>query len=412
MSNHLAIATVTATLFNILDAGKEDAGTSITTKPPDKARGNGNGSQLNVFLYHTAVNAAWRNMDFPQELRPGETGHPPLALVLYYLVTAYGANDDDIAAHRILGRAMSNLHDHPILGREEFQGANAQVAESDLHEQVERVRITPEPLSLDDMYKLWSSFQTEYRPSAAYQVSVVLIDSERPPRTPLPVLTRGEDDSGVMGQANLLPPFPTLTAVDPPNEQPAAVVGNKVTLTGHHLDADSVDVVFRHPRAADPIVLQPEAGATGTELAVVLPAQLPPNTGPWLVGIYSVSAVIHRANEADRTTNELPVVLAPRITGIAPPSPVDLSVDNTLTVDCEPEVRPEQKPRLLLGDRVLEPTPPLNAPSGSLSLPLAGVEAGEYFVRLRVDGVDSLLIDYTKTPPVFDPDQEVELTSP
>lgn len=405
MSNHLAIATVTATLFNILDAGKEEAGTSITTRPPDKARDNGTGDQVNVFLYHSAINAAWRNTDPPRQVKPGETGHSPLALQLFYLVTAYGANDDDIAAHRVLGRAMSNLHDHPILGREEFQGANAQLAASDLHEQLERVRITPEPLSLDDMYKLWSSFQTQYRPSAAYQVSVVLIDSERPAKTPLPVLTRGEDDRGVDAQANLIPPFPTLTAVEPPGGKPAAQLLDAVTLTGHHLGGDSVDVVLRHPRADDPIVLAPEAGGTATGLTVTLPSTPPAGSPAWLAGLYSISAVIHRAGEEDRTSNQLPLALAPRVTAISP-NPAALDTEDTLTVDCEPAVLPEQKPRLLLGDRLIA-AHAFNAPSGSLDFPLAGVAAGEYFVRLRVDGVDSLLVDYTKTPPVFDSNQKV-----
>ncbi len=37
----------------------------------------------------------------------------------------------------------------------------------------------------------------------------------------------------------------------------------------------------------------------------------------------------------------------------------------------------------------------------------AGVTPGEYFLRLRIDGVDSLLVDRTVTPPVFDRNQKV-----
>ena len=53
-----------------------------------------------------------------------------------------------------------------------------------------QIRITPEPLTVDEMSKLWSSFQKEYRMSTAYQASVVLIESDRRARAPLPVLTR------------------------------------------------------------------------------------------------------------------------------------------------------------------------------------------------------------------------------
>ena len=72
----------------------------MTTLPLDKARGNNNNNQLNLFLYQIARNAAWSNRDIPQQVKPGETGVPPLALNLYYLVTAYGRDDDADAAVR------------------------------------------------------------------------------------------------------------------------------------------------------------------------------------------------------------------------------------------------------------------------------------------------------------------------
>ena len=53
------------------------------------------GNQINVFLYQVLPDAAWRNRDMPRQMRPGETGHPPLPLVLYYLLTAYSDDEDD-----------------------------------------------------------------------------------------------------------------------------------------------------------------------------------------------------------------------------------------------------------------------------------------------------------------------------
>jgi hypothetical protein len=50
-----------------------------------------------------------------------------------------------------------------------------------LHEQVERVRITLQPLTLEEVAKLWNVFQTPYRISVAYEVSVVLIESTHQP---------------------------------------------------------------------------------------------------------------------------------------------------------------------------------------------------------------------------------------
>jgi hypothetical protein len=124
MSNSLAIAAVTATLSRLLEQGSSAdlPGTIVTTKPPEKAR-TGTGNQLNLFLYQTTPNAAWRNQPLPSQIKSGETGFPPLPLNLYYLVTAYGQNDDDIFSHRLLGRAMSMLHDHAVLDADEIKAA-------------------------------------------------------------------------------------------------------------------------------------------------------------------------------------------------------------------------------------------------------------------------------------------------
>ena len=171
MSNPLAIAAVTATLRNLLLRGVPGLpNQNVTTKPLDKARpATSTKDQINIFLYQTALNAAWRNMDIPRQVHSGETAQPPLALNLHYLVTAFGDGDDDSSSHRWLGQAMSVLHDHPVLGAQEIQDALLP-DDSGLQTQIERVRITPQSLSLEDMSKLWTTFQTQYRISAAYQV--------------------------------------------------------------------------------------------------------------------------------------------------------------------------------------------------------------------------------------------------
>ncbi|WP_143288178.1 Pvc16 family protein, partial [Calothrix rhizosoleniae] len=115
MSNSLAIAAVTTTLRYLLQRRFDSNGSGsviVTTKPLDKARDNNNngngGNQVNLFLYQTQSNAAWRNMDIPTQVKPGETGLPPLALNLYYMLTTYAQNDDfpEPTSHNLLGEAM------------------------------------------------------------------------------------------------------------------------------------------------------------------------------------------------------------------------------------------------------------------------------------------------------------------
>src|SRR6266540_559132 len=158
----------------------------------------------------------------PPSGHDGDTAQPPLALDLHYLLTVYGAGSDELLAHRILGRAMRVLHDHSVLDRQEIATA---LAGNDLGDQLERVRISHEPLTLDEMSKLWGSFQKEYRTSTAYTVSVVLIDSDRASRTPVPVLTRGEGDVRTTNEIPLAvaPELVTIAPTPAPRDGTGAV---------------------------------------------------------------------------------------------------------------------------------------------------------------------------------------------
>jgi Pvc16 N-terminal domain len=396
VSNAKAVAAVTLTLRHLLFVAlnAELGGTDVSTRPPDKARVDG-GNQLNLFLYQTTVNAAWRNQELPDTL-PGEAAHPPLPLVLHYLITAYGADDNDALAHRLIGRAMSTLHDHPLLGRDEIKDA---LVDNDLHQQVERIRVTLAPLTLDEMSKLWTAFQTQYRLSAAYEASVVLIESTRPVRTPLPVLTRN-----IVVQPDVVSPFPTLDAVVLPGRQPSARLGDTVTVAGHHLDGTTA-VRLSHPRLPDPLTVPPPPLTTigAAEVGFVLPdlpAQVP-------AGTWTVAAVL---GGPDRLSGELPLRVAPRVTGGLP---ADLARDVAgrvvLTVQVSPDVLPEQPAFLLLGERQVA-AEPLAAPGGSLEFRIPVAQPGEHLVRIRTDGVDSHLVDWSADPPTFDPSQKVTIT--
>src|SRR5207302_136942 len=94
----------------------------------------------------------------------------------------------------------SVLHDHPLLSSAEISAA---LPNNDLAQQFERVKITPLALGVEEISKLWMVFQTQYRISAAYEVTVILIDSRTPTNAPLPVLKRS---SAVTLGAGLLHP--------------------------------------------------------------------------------------------------------------------------------------------------------------------------------------------------------------
>ncbi|WP_413173210.1 DUF4255 domain-containing protein [Anabaena azotica] len=404
MSNSLAIAAVTTTIRNLLARSiTEELGSGIvTTRPPDKARDNGdNTNQVNIFLYQTLPNAAWRNMDLPSRVKPGETGNPPLALNLYYLITAYAQDNEDIISHRLLGEVMRIFHDYPILNPADIRSA---LPESDLQNQIERVKITPQTLNLEEISKLWATFQTQYRISVAYEVSAILIDSSLPVRTPLPVLTRGFDDQGILAQANLLPAFPTLQSVQPPNQQPSVRLGESLILTGYHLQSEGNTIVrFANSRLQTSLDLIPLPGGNNTKIIVEIPLEnqdLP-------AGFYTVTALLQQDGQ-QRVTNTLSFSLAPKI------KQFEISESKILTLTCQPDIWTEQRVVLLLGDNELLPqidyeVVNITQKTDTLRFNISNIPPGEYFLRLRVDGVDSLLINRTVQPPVFDTSQRVRV---
>ena len=422
MSSALAPAAVTAVLRELLHDALVDHGVStlvadadVSAVAPDRiALGNGETGRLNLYLYGVTPNAGWRNVGLPSRNGHGERlTNPPLALDLHYLLAAYGA--EDLHAEVLLGHAMQRLHEVPVLERATIRTILAQptilagrLADAGLADQVEQIKLTPEPMSTEEISKLWAAFGASYRPSAAYRASVVLIEAEAPVRTALPVLTRGPRhpvtgaERGPVVVASLVPPFPTLTEIRPPNAQPAARLGEPVRLRGHHLDGAAHAVVFTHTRLDAVLEVAPAAGDVAAgEVAVTIPAGAPED---WPAGLYAVHVALTREGEA-RTTNTLPLALAPTLDAAGIVVDVDGSA-TTFTVPVAPEVRPAQRASLVVGDReaVAEEH---TAQTDALTFRLEDLAPGPYFVRLRVDGVESILVDRNASPPAFLASQQV-----
>ena len=132
-----------------------------------------------MFLYHVTPNPGWRSVGLPSHNgNGGRLANPPLALDLHYLLTAYGQKV--FQAEVLLGYAMQVLHETPVLTREAIRKAlespspvgggvlppgMQNLAASELADQAELIKIVPQPMSTDETSKLWTVFQTNYRPS-------------------------------------------------------------------------------------------------------------------------------------------------------------------------------------------------------------------------------------------------------
>jgi hypothetical protein len=412
VSSTLAIAGVSAVLqfyLSNLYAGLSalfGSTVTVSSKAPDLVQesfaAGGSECQVNLFLHQVTPNVAWRNQDLPSVGPDGRTrvANPPLALDLHYLLTAYGS--EDWQAEALLGFALLMLHENPVLTRQDVGNAIAKLPITDpanplstplgavgLADQIELLKITPATLGREEMAWLWTALKADYRPTFPFQVSVVLIEPQHPERVALPVLVRD-----IVVEPDLTP-FPHITAVIPQMSQPAARLGQSVTVQGHRLLSASGVVLTNSLRG----IQQGIAPTAAANASVQFTPPLLNAPGELAAGIYDLAVEV-TTTSGPTTTNSLPFAIAPNIDTWAPG--IVPSGNTQVTVPCSPFVRPGQQVFLVIGNQLTVADPiaaPTNTPS--FTYPDLQPTGGPVRARLRVDGIESRLVDRTTTPPTF-----------
>jgi hypothetical protein len=212
--------------------------------PPDEEDG-GQKPRLNLFLYRVTRNAELANQEIPGRGAGGTAyGHPPMPLNLHYLLTAYGSTKsgdvpplvDESAAQFLLGSAMLVLHDHAIITDALETALGNQVLDASLQDAYEHLKLTLEPLTLEDVAKVWTALNRPYRLSAAYEVSVIQLESRLPRRHPQPVGAPTPAGPRVVATAAGRPTIDEVHAATRPG--PYARIGDTLVVTGSALAGD------------------------------------------------------------------------------------------------------------------------------------------------------------------------------
>lgn len=237
---------------------------SVTIGPPPfTAKDNEPRSEeprVNLFLYRVTENGYLQNQEIPGRGSAAAYGHPPLSLNLHYLLTAYGnvlVNQeaippayDDLDAHFLLGSAMRVLHDVPIVTDRIATvrpPSGRLVLDARLRDGYERVKLSLEPLTLEDITKVWSALVLRYRLSAAYVVNVVQIESQRSRAFPRPV---GQPASATT------PPLPEAPPAPGPMVFVRTIQTPTITAATVRRAGDTTEQPFPYARIGDTIVLR------------------------------------------------------------------------------------------------------------------------------------------------------------
>lgn len=405
MSTAYGIAAVTAVLRNMLINAVGDADLAdslgeirVTALPPDRAHpSNGDGTNtLNLFIYRVSPNLGGRNLDLPaRDSRGDRVANPPLVIDLHYLLTASGPRD--FHAEILMGHAMQVFHESAILPREEINNRLAPpspgdpsapifeaLGDAELADQLELIKIVPEYLNMEELSHVWSAVQSNYRLTAAYLVTAVIIESRRPVRAALPVKKPILFVSPI--RQPLIERVNAAAGLDTP-----ITAGINIELLGQGFKSERTRVSFGEGIEVNPLEL--------TDTRIV--AKLPNSLRAGILGVRVVQYLPLGEPPADHIgpeSNIMPLVLRPTAGAVTISDKVVDSglVSGNVRVNLNPPAAPRQRVTLLLngrgaasGNNYTFDAPNRTADENQVTFAVSGVAAGSYFVRVRVDGADS-----------------------
>ena len=413
MSNSLAIATVTEAFRQQIQKALTDSESETgisgalakALRPSATTSGHPTGDHnvyAGLYMYQVIPKTAWRNDFSPVRRSDGSAVRGSRsAYDLFYLITFYG-DESKLEPQRILGSIVRKIVSEPILTTEMIKSAKTgALVKSNLETEVERVKFSQLPLSLEELSKLWSVFfQTTYNLSIAFQASVVFIDGTESGGPALPVLARNVYVRPFR-QIEIEKILSKKTSLGPVLEQPIQF-GYTLVLQGKQLQGDVTRV-----RISGVEVNPTEV--SGEQITVALNAP-PFPVDSLFAGVQALQIIqdikmgtpeaAHKGIESD----VVPLILRPAIIPSASGKTVDGSYRKAkIKLDFTPSVAIGQRVALLLNEinppstrspnaYRFDVTVPSTPPPAFASLNVdVRVLPAEYLVRVQVDGAESVL---------------------
>jgi hypothetical protein len=176
MSDYSVIAelgdSLLSVLFSELNADSQissliDSEDRLSLESPADLENN-NSVRLSMYLYRILENPYMKNR-FPVDGTGGKLRRAPLTLDLYYLLTPLVGTPREQMI--VLGKTMQVLYDRPILEGMDLSGSLGTTGEA--------IRLVLNPVSLEELTRVWQALEIPYRLSVCYLARVIILDSEQ-----------------------------------------------------------------------------------------------------------------------------------------------------------------------------------------------------------------------------------------
>jgi hypothetical protein len=356
---------------------------------------------LHVYLLH--VERAGRIQPFVTQGR--SDGAVSVAIIARYLV--FAVNDTtNLDSLDQLQYAIQAVADSAALLPTIFANHSTR-----LKLQTELVRVSMHPIESREFFDMWSTLQAPHVPSFVIEAAVLLLKSNQQRSVPPPVAVRAgtEPAENPIASAGMDPGFPMLLEAIPISGRPGPcfLFGETVKFRGSRLQTESAPPSQFHlskiGSSYQAFVQSAWDSATGN-------LDLELNDTSLTIGVYSVSLLTYEKSngatqyDVERESNALQIELRPSITeistdsqaswtNVSPPpgnTTVELktSGDFSLSLKTNPLLQAGQQVALFLNERAFSG----NVTTSVAEFQCSGLSPGDYRIRLRVDGLESLLI--------------------
>ena len=326
----LDLSQVTKSLVRLLETKiKPSLGHTFTVvpDPPESLSGE---NTLGIYLYHVQEDPFNKNLQ-SEWTQPTQIRFTPMPLNLYYVLTAHSDLISPFGTYReqhIMGCALKTLHDYPVLD-DNTKINGTQIFPLSLQDADNRLKLEMRPVSVNEATQYWTANSKPLRFSAYYEVSIILIEPEKPPSRAGRVLAYNVfafpgETPHLTSSSNVIsfkiPDEGTFRQV---TQRPAQVpFGGTLHLDGSSLTGDRTSLLLNYSDWGDPIEVDRTIwNVTAKPESLEAVIQNTAGSETLVPGIYGAVVEVERkrpiASGVTRSfvyrSNETPFVISPKI---------------------------------------------------------------------------------------------------